>query len=215
MDPIVKEQDAPVSLAEKNALGAGRIGVYTALGAAVGVVPLPWIPDTIARRVRGALVQDVAARHGLALTPEARAVLAATDGATGARGFIGQAVKFATRKVLVRLAPFGVVPPIRSAAQTFALGHLFHRYLQTARKDHALRLDVEEAKRVRKAIDAAVLAAFRVELNPEGAKRPIATEDLRDEVTRIVDGVIIAAASVPDWIVRRLDAAFDECFRRA
>src|SRR5690606_10074223 len=53
MDPIVKEQDAPVSLAEKNALGAGRIGVYTALGAAIGVVPLPWIPDTIARRVRG------------------------------------------------------------------------------------------------------------------------------------------------------------------
>ena len=36
-------------------------------------------------------------------------------------------------------------------------------------------------------------------------------EDLRDNVTQIVDGFIIAAASIPDVLVRRLDTAFDEC----
>jgi len=215
MDPIVKDKDAPVRLAERDALGAGRIGVYTAMGGAIGVVPLPWIPSAIARRVRGALVQDVAARHGLAVTPEARIILSEPDGPEGARGFMSQAVRFATRKLLVRFAPIGFLPPVLAAAQTFALGHLFHRYLQTARNDRSLRLDAEEARRVRSAIDSAVLAALRVELRPENAKRATATEDLRDESTRFVDGLIIAAASIPDWMVRRLDAAFDECFRRA
>jgi len=211
MDPLTKDKEAPVRLVEKDPLGAGRISVYTAIGGAIGAVPLPWVPDSIARRVRGALVQDVAARHGLSITPEARAALAEPDGPDGPRGFLSQAFKFATQKVLVRFVPLGFLPPLRSAAQTFALGHLFHRYLQTARNDRAIRIDLEEARRVRKAIDASVFVALRVELRPESAARHNPPEDLRDNVTQIVDGFIIAAASIPDVLVRRLDTAFDEC----
>ena len=57
-------------------LSSGRLGTYTILGGVTGIVPLPWVPDAIARRVRGALVHDLTARHGLSLTPEARSLLA-------------------------------------------------------------------------------------------------------------------------------------------
>jgi len=211
MDPLTKDKEAPVRLVDKDTLGAGRIGVYTAIGGAIGSVPLPWVPDSIARRVRGALVQDVAARHGLSLTPEARIALCEPDGSEGPRRFLSQAVRFATQKVLLRFMPLGFVPPLRSAAQTFALGHLFHRYLQNTRSDVSIRIDLEEARRVRRAIDASVFAALRVELRPESATRKSAPEDLRDDVTQFLDGLIIGAASVPDLIVRRLDAAFDQC----
>src|SRR4051794_34673723 len=56
-------------------LGGGRLGTYTMLGAVTGVVPLPWLPDVVARRIRGALVHDLTSRHGLSITPEARAAL--------------------------------------------------------------------------------------------------------------------------------------------
>jgi len=214
MDPLSKDKEAPVRLVEKDTLGAGRIGVYTAIGGSIGMVPLPWVPDSIARRVRGALVQDVAARHGLSITPDARAALAEPDGPDGSRGMFAQAMKFATQKFLVRFVPLGFLPPLRSAAQTFALGHLFHRYLQNARNNVSIRIDVDEARRVRRAIDASVFAAFRVDV-PEGALRKNAPEDLRDDITQFVDGLIIGAASVPDLIVRRLDAAFDECLKHA
>jgi hypothetical protein len=211
-DRIVAEEDAPVSLSErKNALGTGRLGVYSALGAGAGTVPLPWIPDTLARRIRGALVQDVTALHGLSLTPEARAVLCEPESAGPARGFVGQAVRFATGKLLTRFTPLGFLPPLRSAAQTFALGHLLNRYLDSKRTERSARIDVEEARRLRKAIDESVLFAMRADLPADASSPRLApADDQRDQVTQLVDGVIIAAASLPDWIVRRLNAAFDE-----
>ena len=36
-----------------------------------------------------------------------------------------------------------------------------------------------------------------------------APEELRDQVTQATDGLISFAASLPGWVVRRLDAAFD------
>src|SRR5436190_1198473 len=75
-------------------LGGGRLGTYTVLGAACGVVPLPWIPDATVRRVRGALVHDVTSRHGVSVTPEARTVLVEPNGTEGPRGFLSQGVAF-------------------------------------------------------------------------------------------------------------------------
>jgi hypothetical protein len=37
-----------------------------------------------------------------------------------------------------------------------------------------------------------------------------APEDLRDSTTQIIDGVLITIANAPEWLVKRLDAAFDE-----
>jgi uncharacterized protein (DUF697 family) len=191
-------------------LGGGRLGTYTIMGAATGIVPLPWVPDAIARRVRGALVHDIASRHGVSLTPEARQVLVEPAGTEGSRGYIKQGVTFAVTRVLGRFGPFAAIAPVRSALATFVLGHLFHRYLDGARATRSVRMDVEEARRVRHAIDQALVYALTTEPRPSREDAPFAPEDLREQTTAVVDGVIIGIASLPGWVVRRLDAAFDE-----
>jgi hypothetical protein len=35
---------------------------------------------------------------------------------------------------------------------------------------------------------------------------------VRDEITKLTDGLIATAASLPSWVTRRLDAAFDAGF---
>lgn len=191
-------------------LGGGRLGTYTVLGAACGVVPLPWVPDAIVRRVRGALVHDLTSRHGLSLTPEARHILVEPNGSDGPRGFVKQGVTFAIRKVLGRIGPFGLIAPVRSALGTYVLGHLLQRYLETARTARAVRIDVDEARRVRRAIDQALIYALTTDAGVSREGRPVSHEDLRQGSDQLVDGVLISIASVPGWLVRRLDAAFDE-----
>lgn len=194
-------------------LGGGRLGTYTVLGAASGVVPLPWVPDAIVRRVRGALVHDLTSRHGLSLTPEARDVLVDPSATDGKRGIFSQGVFFAVTRLLGRYGPFAAIPPVRSALGTFVLGHLLARYLESARSVRAARIDVEEARRIRRAIDQALLYALTTEARPSREARPLLGDDQRDQTTQVIDGVLISVASAPDWLVRRLDAAFDEVLR--
>lgn len=194
----------------RRAFGSGRLGTYTVLGGAMGVVPLPWIPDAVAKRIRGALVHDLSARHGLSLTPEARAILASPSGDAGARGILNQGVKFAIGKVLGRFGPLAVIPPIRSALGTWVLGHLLQRYLETARTQRSARIDVEEARRVRRAIDQALIYALTTEGHASREDPPIPPEDLRDHTSQVIDGVLISITSLPGWLQRRLEAAFDE-----
>jgi uncharacterized protein (DUF697 family) len=191
-------------------LGGGRLGTYTMLGAVCGIVPLPWIPDATVRRVRGALVHDLTSRHGLSLTHEARTILVEPNGTEGPRGFIKQGVTFAVARVLGRIGPFGFIPPVRSALGTFVLGHLLQRYLETARTGRSVRIDIEEARRVRRAIDQALIYALTTEARPSREDAPFAPEDLREGNEQVIDGVLISIASMPGWLVRRLDAAFDE-----
>src|SRR5271154_3773887 len=108
----------------RHASGPGRVGTYAMLGAAAGSVPLPWLPDAVARRVRGAMAHDIAARHGLSLTREARDLLSEPAGTEGPRGIGGQALRFFTRRVLGRFGPLAMVGPIRGGVETFVLGHL-------------------------------------------------------------------------------------------
>jgi hypothetical protein len=189
-----------------------RLSVYAALGASVSAVPLPWLPDSLVRRVRGALVHDIAVRHGLSLTPEAREILCEPSGPDGPRSVLTQAmrflgVRFATR-ALTRLGPVGMLWPLRGALRTYVLGHLFDRYLDLARTDRAARIDVEEARRVRQAVDGALARALTVD--PGELQEPTIIDDQRDAVTAVVDTVLGLAAGVPGRLVRRLDAAFDE-----
>jgi hypothetical protein len=191
-------------------LGGGRLGTYTMLGAVCGVVPLPWVPDATVRRVRGALVHDVTSRHGLSLTHEARTILVEPNGSEGPRGFLKQGATFAISRVLGRIGPFAFIPPVRSALGTYVLGHLLQRYLETARTQRSVRIDVEEARRVRRAIDQALIYALTTEAGASREEPLRAPEDLREGSEQLVDGVLISIASMPGWLVRRLDAAFDE-----
>jgi len=189
-------------------LGPGRLGSYAVMGAVVGAVPLPWVPRTLSARVRGALVHDVACRYSVSLTPEARSALVSEKALFGGRGFVGTALNFAVTRVLTRLGPLTLIPPVRSAATTFALGHLLERYLQGARSSAAVRIDDVEAKVLRRAIDRAVILAFSTPARSERVE-PGDAEELRDQVTQLTDGALSVAASLPGWVVRRLDAAFD------
>jgi hypothetical protein len=73
-----------------------------------------------------------------------------------------------------------------------------------------VRIEVEEARTVRRAIDRALLHALSADLDVEREALEAPAEDLRDEVTQVVDGLLIATAGVPSWLVRRLDASFDD-----
>lgn len=193
----------------------GRLGTYTLLGAVTGVVPLPWVPDAMVRRVRGALVHDLTSRHGLSLTPEARSVLVEPAGTEGPRGFVGQGVTFAVTRVLGRFGPLAAVAPVRTGLGTFVLGHLLQRYLETARIQRSIRIEIEEARRIRRAIDQALVYALTTEGKHARGGVSYPPEDLRDASTQLVDGVLISLASAPGWLVRRLEAAFDDVLTSA
>lgn len=193
--------------------GSGRLGTYTALGALSGIVPLPWVPDFVVRRVRGALVHDLTARHGLSLSPEAREILVQPGGGSeAATSYVKQGVTFAITRVLGRFGPLAMIGPVRTALGTFVLGHLFERYLDTARTARSVRIEAEEARRVRRVIDQALVYALTTEGKASRESPPFGAEDLRTQSMQLVDGVFISIASAPGWLVRRLDAAFDETF---
>ncbi len=189
--------------------GGGRLGTYALLGGASGTVPLPWVPDFLVRRVRGALLHDVAARHGVSMTPEARRVLEDLSGADGLRGALAHAVRFGVRRVLGRLGPLSLFAPMRSALSTFVLGHLVERYITIHRIDtSSTPLHLEEARRLRRAVDRALLDALTsAGLSHDGATPALA--DGRDHVTQMLDNALIAVAGVPGWLIRRLESAFD------
>ncbi|MDP8999477.1 MAG: hypothetical protein M3O46_05140, partial [Myxococcota bacterium] len=140
------------------------LAAYATLGASASAMPLPLLPDALLRRVRGAVVHDVATRHGLSLTPDARDALAEPAGAHGARGLTSQALRyFGVRlavRMLVRFGPIALVWPLRDALRTYVLGHLFDRYLERLRTERAVRIHLEEARRVRRAIDGALMRAM-------------------------------------------------------
>jgi hypothetical protein len=187
----------------------GRLGVYAAMGATVGAVPLPWVPDSLVRRVRGAVAHDVAVRHGVSLTNEAREVLSEPS---GARGVLAQTTRFVgvrlAARFLGRFGPVRWVWPVRNAVQTYVLGRLFDRYLQHGRTDRAVRVDAGEARRVRKAIDDALLRTLSVEVPRR--EEPTVIDDQRDATTAFVDGLLGLVAGTPSRLGDRLDAAFDD-----
>jgi hypothetical protein len=204
--------DALPTTVRSRPVDRGRLGVYAAIGASLASVPLPWLPDSFARRVRGALVHDVAARHGLSLAREARELLAEPSGPDGPRGLLAQALRFFGARLAVRaltsFGPIAVVWPVRNAVGTYLLGHLFDRYLEQSRTERAVRIDVEEARRVRLAIDRAVVRALTVVTPP--FDEPTVIDEQRDAASVVVDTVLGMAAGLPARLMLRVEAAFDE-----
>jgi hypothetical protein len=211
--PVTRDEvDSLPAVSPRSPVERGRLGVYAALGASVGAVPLPWVPDSLVRRVRGAVVHDVAVRHGVSLAPEAREVLSEPAGPDGPRGLIAQTARFLglrfARRTLTRVGPVRLVWPVRDAFRTYVLGHLFDRYLELGRVERAVRIDADEARRVRQAIDGALARALTVEA--PRAEEPTVIDDQRDAMTAFLDGMLGLAAGVPGRLVGRLDAAFDD-----
>jgi hypothetical protein len=119
-------------------------------------------------------------------------------------------VAFFARRTLRRFGALAVLPPLSAWFEVYALGLLFDRYLCRMRSSQTLRIHESEAKRVRAAIDSAVSRSLspKLELGPrDPLNEP--TEELRSFTTRLLDGILLAAAAVPDHMRRRLETAFD------
>jgi hypothetical protein len=176
-----------------------------------GIIPLPFVPSRVLTNVRGAVVHDVARRHNLYLTNDARQILAAADSPDPRRArFIGLAA-FVTRRLLRRLGPLWFFTPTFTALETFALGHLFGRYLEHARKQATVRVQADEARYVRARIDRALLRTLSPDVHARRDLPPdVATEhDDRDDIARIIDWALLSSASFPAYIIRRMEMAFD------
>ncbi len=178
------------------------------LGMIAGAVPLPILPSAVLKRVRGALVHDIAARHGLCLTDEARNEISEPSRTSKSGAFLAT-LAFIARRTLRRFGMLGVVPPIAAWLEVYALGLLFDRYLDRVRSSQTLRIHAGEAKLVRKAIDTAISRALSPKLELKSANAVEPTEELRNLSTRFIDGVLLAAAALPDHLQRRLETAFD------
>lgn len=191
-----------------NPLPTGRLTVLSAFVMAANAVPIPLLPDAVVARVRGAIAHDTAARHGLGLTADARTVLSSVDAEN--RAIARRAGETVIREVLKRLGPLAVVGTVSRGVEAYALGLLFNRYIERVRASAQVRIDVDEARRVRDAIDRAVLRVLSPALKPETTTMSRGSEDLRTETTRWVDTMILTGASLPGYLERRLEAAFDE-----
>jgi uncharacterized protein (DUF697 family) len=205
-----RPSSSAVAATPAGARRAGRLAVLSAYAMAANAVPLPFVPDRLVSRIRGAVVQDIAAQHGLSLTSDARQILAEPHASQGARAFVREALEFGGRRILRRLGSFGVVGSVVSAFEVFALGHLFDRYVAEARSSSAVRVHAEEAREARRLIDRSLARAAAPSLTPAPQILGAGHEDLRDEFTRWLDTMLLTGASLPSYVERRLDAAFDE-----
>ncbi len=205
------------SATEERVLSPGERGSertlasYSILGASLDLLPLPWLPELAAKRVRGTLVHELCARRGLAITPEARAILAAPISVAGTPGkVLGPIVRFGIGRLAARLTPVGAVAPALSVLGTYLLGHLLGRWLDGPRPIGSARIDIHEAKRVHAAIDDAILFSLkRFEAQSPWKDLPRAPEELREGRDQVVDGVLMAVASLPPWFLARIEEGFD------
>jgi len=195
-----------------------RVTVFAIAGAIAGIVPLPIVPRRILRLIRGAMAHDVCSQHGLALTAEAREILAEPS-AGGARPGIGKdALVYVATRALARIGPYAtIVAPVRSAFETLAFGRLLDRYIEKFRsssnRGRVVRIDGEEAHRIRDMLDRATMRVIKPGLMTGEAIVTEPPEDYRDTVEKAIDTAMITAARLPEWLATRLDAALDDVMR--
>jgi len=207
-DTVATATSTTVALSPASAPPSGRLAVMTAYAVAATVIPIPFVPDRVLASVRGALVYDIASRHGLSITTDARQALAVPD--SELRTKLVRTAETIVRQLLRRLRPLGVLASASRAIEIYTLGLLFERYVSEVRRTAAVRVHHDEARLVREAIDRALLRALSPSLKPKATTVGDSAEDLRDEFTRWIDALLITSASVPSYFERRLLSAFDE-----
>ena len=189
---------------------SGRLGVLTAMSLLAGAIPIPILPERALRQLRGAIVHEVASRHGLSLSSDAREVLANPSSKDRMRDMLRRGAEMFAKRILRRIGPLGPLSKLARTVEVFALGVLFDRYLTQVRQVKHARILEPEARRIRDAIDASVIRALYPSLAPTPLMLPQGAEDMRDEFTRFLDTFLVGAATLPSYFERRLTAAFDE-----
>lgn len=201
---------SPAVTAATSAAPTGRLATLSALAVAAASVPVPVVPDRLIARIRGAIAHDIAARHGLSLTTDARQILAEPGEGHAA---LRRAAELLALELLRRLRSLGSIAAVMRGFEVYALGHLLDRYFGGARATGSIRVQAEEARRIRELITRTVARTLSPTLSPAPAVLPQSGEDLRDEFTRWMDTLLLAGAGAPDYLERRLNTAFDEIVR--
>ena len=140
-DTVATAPTSTVALSPSSTPPTGRLAVMTMYAVAASAIPIPFLPDRVLVRVRGAVVHDIAARHGLSLTSDARAELAEPDSETRTR--LVRAAESVARQLLRRLRPFGVLTAASRGVELYALGLLLERYISRVRAAGAVRMHLD------------------------------------------------------------------------
>ena len=188
---------------------SGKIAILAGLSLAASAIPVPFVPDRVVAQIRGAIAHDVASRHGVSLTTEARAAIAESSSDAPIRDLLKRGLGILSKTFVKKLSPLSAFFTASAAVEVFALGHLFDRYLELHRGSKSVRMTGDEARAVRKLIEDSVLRALSPTLQTEAMPLLPPVEDLRDEFTRWADTLLLAGAGLPAYLERRLNAAFD------
>jgi uncharacterized protein (DUF697 family) len=132
----------------------GKIATSTVISAAVGALPVPWLPEKLEAWVRASLVRGLAEAHGVRLTREVADVLVQGVSVGYGEQILRALARAAMLRLFARVGPLALFFAARDALTTLVLGSLFDHYLANLRGGRG-PLDRAEAERVRKAMDRA------------------------------------------------------------
>lgn len=207
-------RDTPRALARP---ATGGVVVYAAAAGAASVVPVPFVDALLARLARGSAMRRVAARRGVRLTPDARAVLARP----GLASPLGTAPARLLRTAITRaLAPIRIASRLEDATATFLAALMLDHYLATSDRRAGAPIGEREASVVRAAMEQAWadsgLEALRtvpvgvIDLVMRAAKAAVQLDtEGRGPVERFVDALLDGAADAPDDLMQRMRDHFD------
>ena len=187
--------------------------VYAAATGVAGAIPIPFVDAVLSELARGSAMRRVAGRHGLSLSPEARAVL--SMGGTVAATSSGRA-RMLKAAISSAFAPFRIAARMEDAFGTLLAAVMFDRYLAKRTDDAASPLGEDEAIRWRRAMERAVTEsgfdavrtlplgvlyvfrdAFRAAWN--------ADQEGRNMLERFVDALLDGAADAPEDFFSNLE----------
>ncbi len=194
------------------------VTVYAAVAGLARAVPVPLLDTVLSELARGAAMRRVARRHGVVLTPDARAILAGPGAVHATSTDRGRLLKSALSTVL---APFRIAARIEDGVGTLLAAILLDYFLRRPERPRGAALTEAEARRVRAAMERAIAASGFDALKtiPLGALRVLrrgfdalitADAEARSPLERMIDAILDGLADAPDELVDTLIHNFDE-----
>jgi hypothetical protein len=192
--------------------------VYAAVAGLAGAIPVPLLDSVLGELARGAAMRRVARRHGVVLTPGARAILASPGSLRATSTERGRLLKSALATVL---APLRIAARVDDALGTLLSAILLDAFLRRPDRPRGAALTEAEARRVRAAMEQAAADSGydAVRSLPVGAWRVLrrgfdallkGDAEGRSALERFVDAVLDGLADAPDELVDTLIHHFDE-----
>lgn len=198
------------------------VTVYAAVAGLASAVPVPLLDTVLSELARGAAMRRVARRHGVVLTPDARAILAGPGAVHATSTERGRMLKSALSTVL---APFRIAARIEDGVGTLLAAILLDYFLRRPDRPRGAALTEGEARRVRAAIERAIadsgfdalktipLGVWKIVRRGFDAVITADTES-RSPLERLVDAILDGLADAPDELVDTLIHNFDEALTR-